>query len=118
MCSHGDHTPSLEQSDITLKSCCERDLEEQRRIEGYKETLLRDDPTQRRKQIAEEAVIRDIKRIPSPKDSDLSDDEDQVLGMVKTVVFSLVTMAYFLLVRQLVSDVTFIPMQRCFVDND
>ena len=100
MCSHGEHAGesvvavgnNIDENDlecdVTLRSCCERDLEEQRKIEGYKKTLLKDDPTSRRVRIAQQAVIRnpsDIhKASGKDEDDDLDcEDEDEVLGMLR-----------------------------------
>jgi hypothetical protein len=98
MCSHGGHTGDCPvtvgtnvddndlEYDVTLRSCCERDLAEQRKIEGYKKTLLKDDPTSRRVRIAQQAVIRNPSDIPQTSDDECEDldteDDDEILGML------------------------------------
>lgn len=74
--SHLDDRLECDFGDLTLQSCCERDLEEQRKIEGYKRTLLQRDPTATRSRIAQNAVVRDVERL-----AELSDEDDGVLGM-------------------------------------
>ena len=91
MCSHEHHEVTSEPFDATLQSCCERDREQQRRIEEYKETLLQDDPTQVRQNIRRDAVVRDIERLhlTSEHFDSGSDDEDDILGMQGTLFVSL-----------------------------
>lgn len=83
-CGHAHSTHPTEElecdfRDLTLQSCCERDLEEQRKIEGYKRTLLQRDPTAVRSTIARHAVVRDEERLVSAVEDD-DDDEDAILG--------------------------------------
>lgn len=80
--SHQDDALEYDIGDLTLQSCCERDLEEQRKIEGYKRTLLQRDPTAVRSTIAQHAVVRDVERIESLMIEDDDDDDDAILGMV------------------------------------
>ena len=80
MCSHEHHTLSSEIVDPTLQSCCERDREQQRTIEKYKQTLLRDDPTQTRQNITRDAVVRDVDRLQSSLHSESSSDDDDIVG--------------------------------------
>ena len=77
-------------NDLTLTSCCQREIEERERIEGYKQLLLQHDPTAMRQDILRKAVIRDENRIvpilqdnSGDNDSDLSSlGEDAELGAV------------------------------------
>lgn len=83
-CGHAHSTHPEEElecdfGDLTLQSCCERDLEEQRKIEGYKRTLLQRDPTAVRSTIARHAVVRDEERIASAIE-DEDEEEDAILG--------------------------------------
>lgn len=80
MCSHEHHTLPSEIVDPTLQSCCERDREQQRTIEEYKQTLLRDDPTQTRQNITRDAVVRDVDRLQASLHSESSSDDDDIVG--------------------------------------
>lgn len=91
-CNHHVNNDTVEPdhniSDVTLRSCCERELEEQRRIEGYKQTLLRQDPTSLRQNIASRAVVRDENRLielSRQSSSSLDDDDDDILGTSYTL---------------------------------
>jgi len=77
-------------NDLTLASCCQREMEERERIEGYKQLLLQHDPTATRQDILRKAVLRDANAIvptlhdnSGDDDSDLSSlDQDAELGAV------------------------------------
>eukprot|EP00890_Picochlorum_soloecismus_P006661 jgi/Picsp_1/81/NSC_00081-R1_---NA--- len=78
-------------NDLTLTSCCQREIEERERIEGYKQLLLQHDPTAMRQDILRKAVIRDENRIvpilqdnSGDNDSDLSSlGEDAELDLLR-----------------------------------
>jgi len=91
MCSHEHHEVTSEPFDATLQSCCERDLEQQRKVEELKEILLQDDPTQVRQNIRRDAVVSDIERLQlsTERSDSSSDDEEDVLGMQRTTFLSL-----------------------------
>lgn len=79
--SHQDDALECNFGDLTLQSCCERDLDEQRKIEGYKRSLLQRDPTAVRSTIAQHAVVRDVERIELMIEDD-EEDDDAILGMM------------------------------------
>ncbi|KAI8113634.1 hypothetical protein M9435_003629 [Picochlorum sp. BPE23] len=86
-CGHAHSTHPEEElecdfGDLTLQSCCQRDLEEQRKIEGYKRTLLQRDPTAVRSTIARHAVVRDEERIACAIE-DEDEEEDAILEALR-----------------------------------
>lgn len=77
--------------DPTMSSCCEREREELRKVEEYKQKLSLVDPTCVRRRILAESVVRNPVTSARPEDRDGdateselgSDDDDRVLEILR-----------------------------------
>ena len=68
-------------NDLTLASCCQREMEERERIEGYKQLLLQHDPTATRQDILRKTVLRDETYILPVSQKNLSDDDSELSSL-------------------------------------
>ena len=74
-------------NDLTLASCCQREMEERERIEGYKQLLLQHDPTAARQDILRKAVLRDETQISPLLNENLSEDDSEVSSFEEDAEF-------------------------------
>jgi len=88
-CSESGHV------DITLNSCCERDIRERKRIQRLRDILSSKDPTKRRSEALTLAVVRDAERIPLACPVDQNDirnsseeEDDRLLGACEKIALA------------------------------